>query len=194
MKKIAIFASGSGSNAEKICAFFSGSSDVSVVLIGTNNAKAPVLDRAKKLNIPFFVFSKKDLVLFTSLQAKLASYGVDYIILAGFLLKIPTEMISLYKNKILNIHPSLLPKYGGKGMFGENVHRAVLENKEKVSGISIHLVNQNYDKGRILFQKSCPISPVDTIDSLSKKITSLEHSFFAKTIEKYIKNENNHIY
>ena len=194
MKKIAIFASGSGSNAEKICAFFSNSSDISVALIGTNNPEAFVLDRAKKLKIPSFVFSKKDLISFDFLQSKLANYNIDYIVLAGFLLKIPIEMVSLYNNKILNIHPSLLPKYGGSGMYGKNVHLAVLENKETISGISIHLVNENYDKGRVLFQKSCPVSLTDTVDSLSKKITSLEHSFFAKTIEKYIKNENNHIY
>ncbi len=186
MKNIAIFCSGSGSNAEKICAFFSKSKDVNVVLIATNNKKAFVIERAKKFNVPFFVFSKEDLNSFTGLQKKLTEKQVSYVVLAGFLLKIPNIMISTYPKKIINIHPSLLPKYGGKGMYGKNVHQAVLRNKEKKTGVTIHLVNEFYDEGEILFQASCSINKSDDVASLSKKVQLLEHKFFSLTIKKFV--------
>ena len=188
MKKIAIFCSGSGSNAEKICVFFSKSKDVSVVLIATNNKSAFVIERAKKLEVPFFVFSKKELNSFSLLQRKLEEKQVSHIVLAGFLLKIPSIMINAYAKKIINIHPSLLPKYGGKGMYGKNVHLAVLNNKEKETGITIHLVNEFYDEGEILFQKKCSVEKKETLSSLSKKVQSLEHRFFPLAIKTFLKN------
>ena len=186
MKKIAIFCSGSGSNAEKICVFFSKSKDVSVVLIATNNKSAFVIERAKKLAVPFFVFSKKELNSFSLLQRKLEEKQVSHIVLAGFLLKIPSIMIKAYAKKIINIHPSLLPKYGGKGMYGKNVHLAVLNNKEKETGITIHLVNEFYDEGEILFQKKCSVEKKETLSSLSKKVQSLEHRFFPLAIKTFL--------
>ena len=135
VKKIAVFGSGFGSNAENICMFFACSPDVSVVLIGTNNKDSFLVNRAKKLNIPLVLFSKNELNNFNDLQKKLVEKEVDCIVLAGFLLKIPAKMIDKYPNKIINLHPSLLPKYGGKGMFGENIHREVLRQNENISGI-----------------------------------------------------------
>ena len=186
MKKIAIFGSGSGSNAENICSFFSASPDIRVVLILSNNKNAYILTRAKKKNLPTIVFSKNELDDFTFLHKSLLAKKIDFIILAGFLLKIPKKMVEFYPNKIINIHPSLLPKYGGKGMYGENVHRAVLKNNEKESGITIHIVNENYDDGEILMQKKCSVSINETIKSLSKKISSLERRYFPLAIKKHL--------
>lgn len=184
MKKLAIFGSGVGSNAENICDYFKNSSDIEVVLMCTNNKDAFIVNRAKKLNIPLVFTSKTDLLKFDDLAKTLKNYDVDYIILAGFLLKIPSKMISTYPNKIINLHPSLLPKYGGKGMYGSNVHKAVLENKETQTGISIHFVNQNYDEGKIIFQESFSLSPDENLASLTAKIHELEQSLFPKVIEK----------
>ncbi len=184
--KLAIFGSGKGSNAINICSFFSESSEADVVLIGTNNKNAPIVKLAKSFDIDVVVFSKKELTEFDSLYEKLVSKSVDYVILAGFLLKIPLNMINKYPNKIINIHPSLLPKYGGKGMYGKNVHLSVLKNKENESGITIHLVNEHYDDGRVLFQKRCSISSKDTLSSLSKKVLALEHKYFPVVIKDYI--------
>ena len=186
MKKIAIFGSGFGSNAENICLFFSNSPDIKVVFIGTNNKNAFIAKRAKKLRIPLVVFSKIELTTFEELYKQLLEKEVDYIILAGFLLKLPKKMIETYSDKIINLHPSLLPKYGGKGMYGNNVHKAVLDANEKVSGITIHLVNEKYDDGRILFQEKCLISSNETVFTLSKKINNLERLFFPETIKTYI--------
>tara|TARA_B100001758_G_C18407476_1_gene613107 strand:+ start:2530 stop:3114 length:585 start_codon:yes stop_codon:yes gene_type:complete len=186
VKKIAIFGSGFGSNAENICLFFANSTDVSVVLIGTNNKNSFLINRAKKLNIPLVLFSKTDLNNFDELHKKLAENEVDCIVLAGFLLKIPAKMINKYSNKIINLHPSLLPKYGGKGMYGENIHREVLRQNEKISGITVHLVNEKYDDGKILFQKKCNVSSTETVASLSKKISELELLFFPKIINDYL--------
>jgi len=173
-----------GSNAENICDYFKNSSDIEVVLMCTNNKDAFIVNRAKKLNIPLVFTSKTGLLKFDDLAKTLKNYDVDYIILAGFLLKIPSKMISTYPNKIINLHPSLLPKYGGKGMYGSNVHKAVLENKETESGISVHFVNQNYDEGKIIFQESFSLSPDENLESLTAKIHELEQSLFPKVIEK----------
>ena len=188
IKKLAIFASGSGSNAENICNYFVSSSDIEVVLICTNKENAFIVKWAKKLNIPVYIFTKNELNNFVDLHKKLQIIGVKIIILAGFLLKIPTIMIDSYPNRIINIHPSLLPKYGGKGMYGNNIHKAVIENKETESGISIHFVNQNYDEGKIILQKKCVISTNETIETLKQKIHKLEHSYFPSVIEKTLKN------
>ena len=187
MKNIAIFGSGSGSNAEKIYNYFSSCSHAKVVLIASNNSSAFILQRAKKLGVDNLIFSKKDLLNFSEINKKLLRKNIDVIVLAGFLLKIPKALIAFYKNRIINIHPSLLPKYGGKGMYGINVHEAVIKNNEAFSGVTIHLVNEFYDKGEILFQKKCALSVDETAESLSKKISSLEHKYFAPTILNFIK-------
>ena len=186
-KKLAIFASGSGSNAENICNYFAVSSDIDIVLICTNNRDAFVVKRANKLNIPVYIFTKYELNNFFDLHKKLQSIDVDVVILAGFLLKLPTIMIDSYLNRIINIHPSLLPKYGGKGMYGRNIHKAVIENKETESGISVHFVNQNYDEGKIILQKKCSISANESVETLIHKIHKLEHNYFPVAIEKTIK-------
>ena len=183
MKRLVIFGSGVGGNAVNICRYFKNSSDIEVVLICTNNKDAFIVDKAKKLNIPLVFTSKTDLLRFVDLAKTLKNYAVDYIVLAGFLLKIPSKMISSYPNKIINLHPSLLPKYGGKGMYGSNVHEAVLENKETETGITIHLVNQNYDEGKIIYQESFSLSPDENLESLTAKIHELEQSLFPKIIE-----------
>ena len=186
-KKLAIFASGSGSNAENICNYFAESSDIKVVLICTNREDAFIVKRANKLNIPVYIFSKSELNNFVDLHKKLQNIEVDVIILAGFLLKLPAIMVDSYPNRIINIHPSLLPKYGGKGMYGSNIHRAVIKNKELESGISIHFVNQNYDEGKIILQKKCSISANESVETLMHKIHKLEHNYFPVAIEKTIK-------
>ena len=186
MKKLAIFGSGTGSNAENICNYFTNSSDIEVVFVCTNNKNAFIVRRAEKLNIPVVYTTKDDLIVFSNLQKTLKYYSVDYIVLAGFLLKIPFEMVNSYPKKIINIHPSLLPKYGGRGMYGDNVHRAVLENNEIESGITIHFVNESYDEGEVILQKKCDVSIHETIESLEKKIHNLEFEYFPKTIEKIL--------
>jgi len=185
-KRLAIFASGFGTNAQNICNYFRTSSDIEVSLICSNNKNSQAIIRAKKLKIPTLLFRKSDLETFESLAVFLENKKINYLILAGFLLKIPGKMIDHYHNKILNIHPSLLPKYGGKGMYGKNVHAAVLTNNDRKSGITIHLVNNNYDDGKILFQKSCIVSKHETVDSLSKKVQVLEKTYFPKILEKFI--------
>ena len=188
-KKLAIFASGSGSNAENICNYFANHSGVTVVLICTNKLDAFIVKRAKKLNIPVTFITKTELNNFDSLHKALQNTKVDFIILAGFLLKLPIVMVREYQNRILNIHLSLLPKYGGRGMYGDNVHKAVLENKETESGISIHFVNQNYDDGELILQKTCFISENETLDTLAAKIHQLEQKYFPIAIEKVLKNQ-----
>ena len=188
LKKLAIFASGSGSNAENICNYFSKHSDIDVVFICTNKLDSFIVKRAKKLNIPLVFITKTELNNFDAIHEKLQKKNVDFIILAGFLLKLPKIMVEKYPNRILNIHPSLLPKYGGRGMYGDNVHKAVLENKETESGISIHFVNQNYDEGEIILQKTCVVSKNETLTSLVAKIQELEHTYLPITIERILTN------
>ena len=183
-KKIALFGSGSGSNAENVCRYFSKSSSVNVVLICTNNPTSFIVKRAKKLNIPVVFITKETLVDFSALKKTLLLAKIDLIVLAGFLLKIPPVMINSYPNKIINIHPSLLPKYSGKGMYGNHIHRQVLKNKESETGISIHFVNEEYDKGELVLQKKCLVSKKETLASLIVKIRRLEFDYFPPTIEK----------
>lgn len=182
MKRIAILASGSGTNAEAIAKHLANNSSLQVALIACNNAEAFVLQRAKNMEIPSFVFSKAELGSGVVLD-KLLQASIDYIVLAGFLLKIPEQLISAYPNKIVNIHPSLLPKYGGKGMYGERVHQAVIDNNEQESGITIHFVNENFDEGEIITQAKCEVKADDTPDSLAARIHQLEHEHFPKTLE-----------
>ena len=184
--KIAIFASGSGTNAENLALNFQNSDDLEVSLILTNKKEAYVIERAKKLNIPVEIFKKSQLVEGNYIINLLQQNKIDFIVLAGFLLKIPESLIAAYPEKIINIHPSLLPKYGGKGMFGQYVHQAVIAAGEKISGITIHLVNEEYDKGEILSQEKCEITPSDTADNLAHKIHQLEYKHFPRVVESYI--------
>jgi len=182
MKKIVIFASGSGTNAENIIKHFKSTNIGSVVSVFTNNSNAKVIERAKILQIPTEIFSKEELYQSKVLQ-KLNSLQPDLIVLAGFLLKLPIEIIESYPNAIINIHPALLPKYGGKGMYGMNVHKAIVENKEKETGITIHYVNENYDEGNIIFQKKVTVLITDTPEVVAEKIHELEQKYFPIVIE-----------
>ncbi len=188
-KNIAIFASGSGSNAEKIIQHFNAKNIAQVACVFSNKSDAYVLNRAKKHNIPTQFFPFKEWRTPTNIIQKLKDFNVDYIVLAGFLLKVPQALIHLYPNRIINIHPALLPKYGGKGMYGENVHKAVIEAKEKESGITIHFIDEDYDKGTTIFQAKCKVLPTDTPESLAEKIHKLEHQYYPKTIEEVIISE-----
>lgn len=181
MIRIAILASGSGSNAENIAGYFKNNTEVSIALVGANKADAYVLERAKKLEIPSLVFSKADMIS-GQLEADLKAAQIDWIVLAGFLLKIPQSLVTAFPNKIINIHPALLPAYGGKGMYGMNVHKAVIAAKEKESGITIHYVNENYDEGAIIFQGHCAISETDSPEDLAQKIHQLEYANFPRVI------------
>lgn len=186
MIKIAIFASGSGTNAENLVNYFKDSEKIKVSLILTNNAKAGVLTRAQKLNVPALVFGKQTFNTGDELIKILKDNGVDWLILAGFLWLIPHKFIKAFPDKIINIHPALLPKYGGKGMWGHHVHNAVIDSKESESGITIHYVNEKYDEGKIIYQAKCPISPEDTAQSLAEKVHQLEYFYFPKIVEQEI--------
>lgn len=179
---LCIYASGKGSNAQAIINYFSGNNKIKVALIVTNNPKAGVIDIAKKEQIPYIVINREDFTNNRYLQ-RLKEHGIDWIILAGFLWKIPAGLIKEYPGRIINIHPALLPSYGGKGMYGMHVHEAVINNGEPKSGITIHYVNEKYDDGKIIFQKEVVITPDDTPDSLAEKIHHLEHENFARVIE-----------
>lgn len=184
MTKFAIFASGSGSNAENIINYFVKNENISIELIISNKSDAFVHERAKNLGIPSETQSYSFLCNGKEISEYLKAKEIDYIILAGYLLMIPKELVKNFPNRIINIHPALLPKYGGKGMYGNNVHKAVLEAKEKESGITIHYVNENYDEGQIIFQAKCNVDENDTIESLAKKIHALEHEYFPKVLER----------
>jgi phosphoribosylglycinamide formyltransferase-1 len=185
MKKIVIFASGAGSNAENIILHFKNNSKVSVVAVFSNNKDAKVIEKATNHNVPVVVFDKKQLSE-TYVLEKINQIQPDLIILAGFLWKFPSNIIQHYTNKIINIHPALLPKYGGKGMFGLNVHQSVLENNEKETGITIHYVNEHYDEGGIIFQKTVTIENCDTAEAIADKVHTLEHRYFPKVIEQLL--------
>ncbi len=188
MKKIVIFASGSGTNAQNIVLHFTNSSKSHQFHIFSNNANAKVLEKAQNLAVPTKIISKDDLNSEVLLNY-LMEIQPDLIILAGFLLKFPSNCIEAFPNKIINIHPALLPKYGGKGMYGMNVHRAVVENKEAETGITIHYVNENYDEGNIIFQTSVSLSGDETPDDVANKIHELEQAHFPVIIEEII-NQN----
>ena len=190
MTRIAIFASGSGSNAENIANYFSTNTQVEITLILTNKANAFVLERAKKLNIKSFVFNSVQFSETNDIVNLLNDNKIDLIVLAGFLLKIPEHLIQAFQHKIINIHPALLPKFGGKGMYGDHVHKAVVQNKETESGITIHYVNENYDEGKIIFQAICEVLPTDSYQDVAAKIHTLEYEHFPKTIDTLIKNTN----
>jgi len=187
MKRIAIFASGSGTNAQKIIEYFSASKEVVVDSLWSNNENAYALIRAEKLGIETFTFESDEFYRSNEILDLLYDHRIDMIVLAGFLWLVPRNLTELFT--VINIHPALLPKYGGKGMYGANVHKAVLASKDKESGITIHQVNQDYDKGKIIFQATCPILPKDTPDTLAARIHELEHQHYPRVIEEVLLSE-----
>jgi len=188
-KRIAIFASGSGSNAQKIMEHFKKHPDAEVVLVLTNNADAYVLQRADSFEIPTHIFDRNEFYNSTEVLDVLENLAVDFIVLAGFLWLVPSYLLAAYPNRIINIHPSLLPKYGGKGMYGDRVHQAVLANKEIEGGITIHYVNEKYDEGEYIFQGRYHIDENDTLEMLKIKGQKLEHQHFPRIIENLIKKQ-----
>lgn len=184
--RIAIFASGAGSNAQKIIDHFRNHTNIRVSLIVCNNPKAGVLQIAAKENIPSLLIDKKTFLAEDIYIKELQDERIDLIVLAGFLWKVPVALIKAFPEKIINIHPALLPKFGGKGMYGNAVHHAVIAAGEKESGITIHYVDELYDHGKIIFQAKCPVLPADTAQSLAQRIHMLEHEHYPKTIERLI--------
>ncbi len=182
---IAIFASGAGSNAQKIISYFKESSKINVSLIVCNNSKAGVLNIAAKENIPVLLIEKNKFAA-TGYVEELTNQTTDFIVLAGFLWMIPQVLINAFPNKIINIHPALLPAYGGKGMYGNAVHAAVVAAGEKESGISIHYVDEKYDHGKVIFQAKCLVAENETAESLAQKIHQLEHEYYARIIERVL--------
>jgi len=187
MKKIAIFASGSGTNAENIIMYASKVKTFEVTKIYCNKPHAGIIERAYKLDVPVVVFNRKTFYETETLLDDMKNDNVDLVVLAGFLWLVPGNILKHYSNRIINIHPALLPKFGGKGMYGAKVHEAVVEAGEKESGITIHLVNEEYDRGEILFQASCPVERDDTPDSLAHKIHDLEYRYFPGEVETFLK-------
>lgn len=184
MKRLAVFASGSGTNFQQICEYFiEKNSEIKIELLVVNKANAYVVERAKQLNVKSVYFNREDFYSSDKVVECLLENKIDFIVLAGFLWLVPSNILKNYENKIINIHPALLPKYGGKGMHGHHVHQAVIAAKEQESGITIHYVNEKYDEGNIIFQAKCSITPEDTADSLAEKIHLLEKEHFPKVID-----------
>ncbi|NDV97239.1 phosphoribosylglycinamide formyltransferase [Dysgonomonas sp. 521] len=188
MMNIAIFASGSGSNAENIANYFKGNKEVSISLIISNKKDAYVHERAKKLGIKSVTFTKSEFESTNHVLEYLKDHDIDFIVLAGYLLKVPENILLAYPHRIINIHPALLPKYGGRGMYGDNVHKAVVEAGEKESGITIHYVNENYDEGAVIYQAKCAVLPGDTYEDVAKKVHTLEYTHFPVIIEDVLKS------
>ena len=186
MIKLAILASGNGTNAQQISEYFTDNKQVKVECIIYNRKAAYVAERAKKLGIPAIYFGRKDFFENGNVLSYLKKHNIDWIILAGFLWLVPEDILASFPNHVINIHPALLPKYGGKGMYGHHVHEAVIANHEKESGITIHIVDCHYDKGTILFQATCPLTEKDTPETLAEKIHLLEKEHFPAVIEKTI--------
>lgn len=183
MIRLAIMASGSGSNAENIVKYFSHSNEIEVAAIISNKADAYVLERAQYLHIPSYVFSRAEIVETDKVLNLLTELKIDWVILAGFLVLLPECIVNKFDGRILNIHPSLLPKFGGKGMYGDKVHKAVVEAHEKESGITIHKIDANYDEGTTVFQAKIKVEPIDKPEDVAKKVHALEYKFFPQIIE-----------
>ena len=183
---VVVLASGGGSNAEEIFKYFRNHPDIQIKLVLSNNPQAYVLERAKKFDIPTVVFTKGEFSDSYKVMSWLSEKEVTHIVLAGFLWLIPDFLIRAFPDKIINIHPALLPKYGGKGMFGERVHSAVKQAGDKYTGLTIHLVNEKYDEGRILFQAKCDINEDDTSADIGRKVLQLEHASYPSVIEQWI--------
>lgn len=186
MQRIAIFASGSGTNAQRIIEHFQAHPTIRVTLLLCNNPGAYVLERAKTLKIPAVMFSRDDLYQSSHLLDILSVQGIDFLVLAGFLWLIPDYLLRAYPQRIINIHPALLPRYGGKGMYGVKVHESVIASGDKQSGITIHYVNEQYDDGQIIFQATCPVEPGDSAESLAAKVHELEYAHYPAVIERVI--------
>jgi phosphoribosylglycinamide formyltransferase 1 len=187
--RIAIFASGSGTNAESIMTYFQGHENTRVVLLLTNNPGAFAIERARKFNVPAIIFTREQFKETSLVVKHLHEHDVTHIVLAGFLLLMPAQIINEFKDRIINIHPSLLPKYSGKGMYGMNVHQAVKSGLEKETGITIHLVNEHYDEGKILFQQSVEVKSEDSADDIANKVHLLEYEHFPRIIESFVRGE-----
>jgi len=187
MNRIAVFASGSGTNAENIIRFFRPAENIEIRLVLSNKPGAKVLERAEKLGIETVVFTRDELYNSGHVLQKLLDHKINFIVLAGFLWLVPESLVKAFPGRIVNIHPALLPGYGGKGMYGARVHEAVIANGEKESGITIHYVNEKYDDGDIIFQARCPVGEYETPDSLTAKIHQLEYEHYPRIIEKVIK-------
>ena len=185
MNNIAIFASGSGTNAENMVRYFNQSDTIRIKVVLSNNPNAFVLERMGKLNIPAVVINA-DQMNGGKVLEWLYSYGIDYIVLAGFLKLIPLNIIRTFPNRIVNIHPALLPKHGGKGMYGMRVHEAVIAEGDTESGITVHLVNERYDEGSIIFQTQCPVLPSDTPQTLADRIHQLEYQHYPRVVQRFI--------
>jgi phosphoribosylglycinamide formyltransferase 1 len=186
---IAIFASGTGTNADAIMQYFRDSQAAKVALVVCNKPGAAVLDKAEKAGVPTLLIEKERFFRGDAYLPELEAAGIGFVVLAGFLWKIPQPLIDAYPRRIVNIHPALLPKYGGKGMYGNNVHEAVILNGEMESGISIHYVDEHYDSGDVIFQTACPILPGDTADALANRIHQLEHLHYPRVIEEVVSRE-----
>lgn len=187
MKNVAIFASGEGTNAENLFNYFNNDKRVKIKLVVTNNDAAGIVEKAERYKKNVQIISKTALEEYTSQIIEfLKTENIDIIVLAGFLLKIPEQLVKAFPNQIINIHPALLPKHGGRGMYGHHVHKAVIDNKEKESGITVHYVNEEYDNGEIILQAKCEVSETETVESLSAKIRKLEFEYLPKALEKII--------
>ena len=185
MKKILLFASGTGSNVENVIQYFKNNDNVIIVAVFSNNPNAKVLEKAKKYNVPTLIFNKIELSEGFVLN-KISELKPDLIVLAGFLWKLPASIIAQYPNKIINIHPALLPKYGGKGMYGTKVHQTVLDNNETETGITIHYVNEHYDEGEFIFQQKVTIEDCKTLEEIAAKVHELEHKHFPEVIKQVL--------
>lgn len=188
MKNLALFASGSGSNVERFVEYFRDSDFINIKLILCNNPQAGVIERAKRLNVPLVLFDRAQFKSDAIVEI-LQDNQIDWVILAGFLWLIPQNLVAAYPNRIVNIHPALLPKFGGKGMYGHFVHEAVVANQETESGITIHYVNEHYDEGTVIFQASYPVLPSDSPEDIAKKGQVLEHKYFPEVVEQLVKSE-----
>jgi phosphoribosylglycinamide formyltransferase 1 len=188
--QIAIFASGAGSNAKKIVQYFDAHPSIKVTLIVCNKPKAGIVAIAQQENIPLIMLEKKEFFSPDHLLNRLTDKKIDFLVLAGFLWMLPVELVRSYPKKIINIHPALLPKYGGMGMYGDRVHRAVISNRERESGITIHYADEVYDHGQIILQAKCFVEQNETVEQLAAKIHALEHKNFSKTIELIINLQN----
>ncbi len=186
MKKLAIFASGSGTNAQKIIEYFLLDRSAEVAIVLSNKKNAMALNRAKQFNIPAITFSRTTFYETVEILKVLKNHNIDLIVLAGFLWLVPDYLLKKYPNKIINIHPALLPKYGGKGMYGMRVHQSVINSGDPESGITIHNVNEKYDEGAIIFQAKCRINDGDSPEMLAQKIHKLEHEHFPRVIKKLL--------
>ncbi len=194
MKRIAIFASGSGSNAQRIMEHFKRNKEMEVALVLCNKPDAYVLQRADNFEVPTHVFTKEELYHTNSIDNLLKNLEIDLIVLAGFMWLIPERLIHAYPKRMVNIHPALLPKFGGEGMYGQKVHEAVLQSGDAETGISVHYINKNFDEGEIIYQSRCPVDKNDDAEKLAYKVHQLEHLHYPKIIEELLKKLDKKLY